>query len=110
MTFHFGLTLTNIFDFSQSTLEDYEQQIRQLQEKLSQTEDERSLLDERLNEQELELRQIIDDRASTIALYEQQLQSLIQERNALLEQQRTQPIDTRQIPAEQLFDASSDKQ
>ena len=80
-------------NFSQSTNDDHERQIKQLQQKLSQNEDERSLLRERLNEVEVEFRQAIDDRASTIAMYEEQLQSLVQERNALVEQQELQAGD-----------------
>ena len=62
------------------------QQIEQLQTKLSQNEDERALLRERLDEVELEFRKTLDDRSSTLAIYDEQLQSLVQERNALLEQ------------------------
>ena len=111
-TYHFDFTLSNIFLFSQSKLDDYEQEIRELQQKLSQNDDERGSLRERLNEVELEFRQAIDDHASTIASYEQQLQALVQERNALLEQQQqqVQPIDTSQISAEQPSDGSSDEQ
>ena len=79
--------------FSQSRHEDHEQQIKDLQQKLSRNEDERSLLRERLNEVELEYREAIDDRASTLAMYEEQLQSLVQERNALVEQQQTRSVD-----------------
>ena len=70
-----------------SIIADYEKQIKQLQQKLSQNEDERTLLRERLNEVELELRQTLDDRASALTMYEQQLEALVQERNALVEQQ-----------------------
>ena len=79
--------------FSQSIIEDSEKEIKQLKQKLSQNEDERSLLRERLNEVELEYREAIDDRASTLAMYEEQLQSLVQERNALVEQQEMQAAD-----------------
>ena len=82
-----------ILNISEPTNEDHERQIKQLQQKLSQNEDERSLLRERLNEVEVEFRQAIDDRASTIAMYEEQLQSLVQERNALVEQQELQAGD-----------------
>ena len=43
--------------FSQSAIEGYEKQIHQFQLKLSQNDEERSLLRERLNEVELELKQ-----------------------------------------------------
>lgn len=82
-----------IFNFSHSTLEDYEQQVKQLQQKLSQNENERKLLRERLNEVELEFQQTIDDRASTIAMYEQQLQSLVQQRSALVNQHQLQSME-----------------
>ncbi len=84
-----------MFNFSPSTIiEDYEKQIKQLQQKLSQNEDERSLLRERLNEVEVEFTRTIDDRASTLAMYEDQLQSAVQERNALVEQQVLQSAET----------------
>jgi predicted nucleic acid-binding Zn-ribbon protein len=76
-----------MFPFSQSTIENSEQQIKQLHQKLSQQEDERTLLRERLNEVELEFRKTLDDHSSTSAMYEEQFQSLVQERNALVEQQ-----------------------
>ncbi|CAF5065484.1 unnamed protein product, partial [Rotaria magnacalcarata] len=49
--------------------------------------DEKLLLRERLNEVELELRKVLDEHASTTAMYEEQLQSLIIERDAIVEQQ-----------------------
>ena len=87
------MSYIGLLNFSQSTHEDHEQQIKELRQKLSQNEDERSLLRERLNEVELEYREAIDDRASTLAMYEEQLQSLVQERNALVEQQEMQAAD-----------------
>jgi predicted nucleic acid-binding Zn-ribbon protein len=82
-----------LFIFSQSTIEDYEKQMNQLQQKLSQNEDERSLLRERLNEIELEFRKTLDDNTSTLSMYEEQLQSAVQERNALVEQQALQSAE-----------------
>ena len=73
---------------------DYESQIKELKEKLSQNEDERSLLRERLNEVELELRKTFDDHSSVLNKYEEQLQSAVQERNALVEQQAIQSTET----------------
>ena len=69
------------------SLDEYVQQIKQLQQKLSQNEDERTLLRERLNEVELEFRKSLDDHSSVLNNYERQLQSIVQERNTLLEQQ-----------------------
>ncbi|CAF4659912.1 unnamed protein product, partial [Rotaria sp. Silwood2] len=73
-------------DISRSNIENYEKQIHQLQQKLSQNDDERTLLRERLNEVELEFRKTLDDRATTTNMYEEQLQSFIQERDALVQQ------------------------
>lgn len=72
--------------FSSSEVDDFHQQIQQLQQKLSQNDDERTLLRERLDEVELEFSKLLEDRASTLTMYEEQVQSLVQERNALLEQ------------------------
>ncbi|CAM4918168.1 unnamed protein product [Rotaria socialis] len=80
-------------EISQTNIENYEKQIRQLQQKLSQHDDEKSLLRERLNEVELELRKVLDDHASTTAMYDEQLQSLITERDALVEQHALQSAD-----------------
>ncbi|CAF3326714.1 unnamed protein product, partial [Rotaria socialis] len=77
----------SVNDRSQSAIEDSEKQIHQLQQKLSQNDDEKLLLRERLNEVELELRKVLDDHTSTRARYEEQLQSLITERDAIFEQQ-----------------------
>ncbi|CAF2108518.1 unnamed protein product, partial [Rotaria magnacalcarata] len=81
---------SSVNDRSQSATEDSEKQIHQLQQKLSQNDDEKLLLRERLNEVELELRKVLDDHTSTRAMYEEQLQSLITERDAIVEQQALQ--------------------
>jgi prefoldin subunit 5 len=49
--------------FSSANIESYEKQIKQLQQNLSQKDDERTLLREHLNEVELEFRKILDDHA-----------------------------------------------
>jgi hypothetical protein len=41
----------------------------------------------------MEFTKTIDDRASTLAMYEDQLQSAVQERNALVEQQVLQSAE-----------------
>ncbi len=82
-----------MFDFSPLIIGDYEKQIKQLQQKLSQNEDERSLLRQRLNEVELEFRKTLDDHSSTSAMYEEQFQSVVQERNTLVEQQALQSAE-----------------
>jgi len=51
------------------------------------------LLRERLNEIELEFRKTLDDNTSTLSMYEEQLQSAVQERNALVEQQALQSAE-----------------
>jgi hypothetical protein len=62
---------------------DLQKEIDQLQNDLSQKDDERILLQERLNKVELELKKTLDDQTSTVSKY----QSLVNERNALIEQQ-----------------------
>jgi hypothetical protein len=69
--------------FSSSIVEDYQKQIKQLQQNLSQKDDERILLRERLNEVELELRKTLDNDASVMAKYE----SVVEERDRLVKQQ-----------------------
>jgi hypothetical protein len=71
-----------------SIVEDYQKQIEQLQQNLSGKDNEQISLGERLNEVELELRKTVDDHASKLIKYEEDLQSLVQERNALIENQR----------------------
>jgi flagellar biosynthesis chaperone FliJ len=74
-------------------IEDYQKQINQLQQKLSQNNDERTLLRERLNEVELELSKTSEDRTSTLAMYEQQFEAIVQERDTLVEQQALQSAE-----------------
>ena len=76
-----------------SVVDEYEQQIKELQKKLSQYEDERQLLRERLNEIELEFSKANDDRSSVSAMYEEQLQSLSRERDTLIEHQAAQSAE-----------------
>jgi len=68
--------------FSSSIVEDYQKQIEQLQQNLSEKDNERTSLSERLDEVELELKKAIDDHASIAAKYE----TLIEERDALVGQ------------------------
>ncbi|CAF4984732.1 unnamed protein product, partial [Rotaria sp. Silwood1] len=86
-------TTSSVTNISQSTIEDYEKHLHQLQQKLSQNDEERSLLRERLNEVELEFRKTLDDRQSTTNMYEEQLQSLVHERDALVQQHVLQIIE-----------------
>ena len=73
--------------FSSSIIDNYENQIEQLRQNLSEKEDERISLAERLNQAELDLKKTVDDYRSTLNNYQEKLQSLTQERNALIEQQ-----------------------
>ncbi len=66
-----------------SQSENYQKQIEELQQNLSEQIHERTSLSERLNEVEVNLQKAIDDHASLKAKYE----TLIEERNALEEQQ-----------------------
>ena len=73
-----------------SVVDEYEQQVRELQQELSQSEGERQLLREHLNEIELELNKANDEKSTVSAMYEEQLKSIIQERNALVEHHTTE--------------------
>jgi len=63
--------------------ENYQKQIEQLQQNLSEQDHDRTSLSERLNEVELELKKAVDDHASVKAKYE----LLTEGQNALVEQQ-----------------------
>jgi len=58
--------------------------MEQLQQNLVEKDNERSSVSERLNEVELKLRKTLDDHASTMT----ECQSLVEERDALVEQQK----------------------
>ncbi len=68
--------------FSSSIVEDYQKHIEQLQQNLFEKDNEINSLNQRLNTLELERQKIIDDHTS-------KLQSIIQERDTLIEQQKT---------------------
>ncbi|CAF1461374.1 unnamed protein product [Adineta steineri] len=76
-------SITTQIHSEDSLSEDYQKQIDQLQKHLSQKDEERSLLRERLNEVEVEFRKTLDDHESTVNKYE----FLKQERDVLIEQQ-----------------------
>ncbi len=61
-----------------SQSENHQKQIQELQQNISEKDNERTSLSERLNEVELDLKKAIDDHASLKAKYE----TLIEERNA----------------------------
>ncbi len=69
--------------FSSPIMENYQKEIDQLQENVSQKDDEKTLLRDRLNEVELELRKTLDDHALTI----RKCESLVGEQAALVEQE-----------------------
>jgi hypothetical protein len=69
--------------------EDYQKQIGQLQRDLCQKDDERTILQDRLNQVEFELRRTLDDQISTTS----RLEVLVEERNAFVEQQNLQKIE-----------------
>jgi seryl-tRNA synthetase len=70
-----------------SQSENYKKQIEELQQNVSDKDNERSSLTARLNEIEAELRKTIDDHALKSIKHEEDLQSVIEERNTLIEQQ-----------------------
>ncbi len=67
----------------------YQKQIEQLQQNLSEQDHERASLSERLNEVELELKKAIDDHALLNAKYE----TLIEKQNTLEEQRALQSAE-----------------
>jgi hypothetical protein len=67
-------------------MENYQNQIEQLQQNLFVQEDERTSLVERLHLAELELK-------TTVESYQEKLQSVTQERNVLTEQQALQSTE-----------------
>ncbi|CAF1419944.1 unnamed protein product, partial [Adineta steineri] len=79
-------SITTQSNSEDSLSEDYQKQIDQLQKHLSQKDEERSLLRERLNEVEVEFRKTLDDHESTVNKYE----FLKQERDVLIEQHTSQ--------------------
>ena len=84
------IKLIYVFGFSLSLIEDCQRQILQLHKKLSSNEDERTLLRERLNEVELELKKSTDNHESTIAMYEEQFATLVKERDQAVEENTMQ--------------------
>lgn len=80
-----ALILQSHFDFSSTSNEDDEAIIAQLREQVSQNEEERALLRQRLNEVEHELCNTLNDQTANLGLYEQQIESLMKERDGLLE-------------------------
>ncbi len=68
-------------------IEDYQTQIEQLQQNLSQKDEERTVLRERLDEVELELKTTLDEYASKSTNYEENLQSLIEQQRIHSEEQ-----------------------
>ncbi|CAF4939413.1 unnamed protein product, partial [Rotaria sp. Silwood1] len=74
-------------DISSSIVEDYQKQIDELQQKLSENNEERTLLRDRLSEVELELKETKHTHELTSTKYREELLSLVEERNELLEQE-----------------------
>ena len=75
--------------FSVASVGDYEKQIEQLKQNLSEKDEEETSLRERLNEVELELGKTLYDHAAITGEHE----ALIKEYNALLEQQTLKSTD-----------------
>ncbi len=73
--------------FSSSIVEEHQKYIEQLQGTLFEKDNQRNSLSERLNTLELELQRTVDDHTWKSNEYEESLQSLTQERDALIEQQ-----------------------
>jgi hypothetical protein len=78
-----------VLPFSSAMIEYYQKQIEELHQNLFQTDEDRILLQERLDEVELQLTKSSDDYASTMAKHE----SLLQERDSLVQQQLIQSTE-----------------
>ncbi|CAF4484910.1 unnamed protein product, partial [Rotaria sp. Silwood2] len=74
-------------DLSSSIAEDYQKQIDELKQKLFENNEEKTLLCGRHNEVELELKEIKHKHELTLTKYKEELLSLVEERNELIEQQ-----------------------
>lgn len=66
-------------------MKDYNKQIKKLRQKLTANENDQVELRQRLDEVELELKKTSDEHTAAIAKYEEQLQALMKERNAVIE-------------------------
>ncbi|CAF1516859.1 unnamed protein product, partial [Rotaria sordida] len=74
-------------DISSSIVEDYQKQIDELEQKLSENNEEQSLLREHLNKVEVELKETKHNHELTLTKYKEEFLSLVEERNELIEQQ-----------------------
>lgn len=66
---------------------DYQKELENLQENLTRKENEQILFSQQLLESESKLQQILTDHALKCDKYEEDLQSLLEQRNCLLDQQ-----------------------
>ncbi|CAF1269614.1 unnamed protein product [Rotaria sordida] len=74
-------------DISSSIVEDYQKQIDELEQKLSENNEEQSLLHEHLNKVEVELKETKHNHELTLTKYKEEFLSAVEERNELIEQQ-----------------------
>ncbi|CAF1400921.1 unnamed protein product [Adineta steineri] len=72
---------------SSSVVEEYEKQIKQLEEKIIEKEEELASLNKNMTEIELKLKKSAEDNELNMNSYEERIQSFIDERNTLIEQQ-----------------------
>ncbi|CAF3690411.1 unnamed protein product [Rotaria sordida] len=80
-------------DISSSIVEDYQKQIDELEQKLSENNEEQSLLREHLNKVEVELKETKHNHELTLTKYKEEFLSLVEERNELIEQQTLSLIE-----------------
>ncbi|CAF4357557.1 unnamed protein product, partial [Rotaria sordida] len=80
-------------DISSSIVEDYQKQIDELEQKLSENNEEQSLLREHLNKVEIELKETKHNHELTLTKYKEEFLSLVEERNELIEQQTLSLIE-----------------
>ncbi len=73
--------------FSDSMIEEYQNQIEQLQQDLFEKNNETNSLSQRLNQLELELQRTIDDHTSKSNEYKENVQSMIEQQAIRLQEQ-----------------------
>ncbi|CAF0725469.1 unnamed protein product [Adineta steineri] len=81
---------------SSSVFENDQKQIHELRQKLSATEDERTVIRDRLDNVQREFRKTLDECATTLSAYERQIQTLEQERSTLIQQHELQTAESQQ--------------
>ena len=78
---------------SSSVDEERQKELTAVLMKVSNLEQEREMLVQQLDQAQLELRRTLEDRNSTLSMYEEQFQAVIQERDALVTQYNAETLE-----------------